>query len=292
MGREERIKVFENTRYLYETDEYLKSAVKESRQNQKIVLENSDEITGMAGIMGTTAVGEVNGNLHPEIVVSRKRTLEAAIPYARQGLRVAVHNFASATNPGGGVQNGAGAQEECLCRCSTLFPCLNSKPVWDGFYSPHRNAHDPINNGDIICTPDVVVFKTDTDLPETMPKEDWYTVDVITCAAPNLREKPSNSYNPGNGDSKISMSDEELEQIHIKRLTGIFNVAGSQGCDVLILGAFGCGAFRNPPEFAAKAAKAVVEKFGHRFKVIEFAVYCRPDDDTNYRIFEKVLGKR
>ena len=295
MGREERIKVFENTRYMYETDEYLKDAVNESRQCQMIVPENNDENTEEVVTMGEVLTDDINllNELFPnEIVVSRKRTLEAAMPYVKKGYRVAVHNFASATNPGGGVERGAGAQEECLCRCSTLYACLNTKPMLDGFYSPHRNAHDPINNGDIIYTPDVVVFKTDTDLPEMMPKDDWYKVDVITCAAPNLRDNPSNGYNPGNGDSKVCISDEELEQIHIKRLNGICNVAEAEGCDVLILGAFGCGAFCNSPEVAAAAAKAVVEECGCRFKVIEFAVYCRPDDDTNYRVFEKVLGKR
>ena len=39
----------------------------------------------------------------------------------------------------------------------------------------------------------------------------------------------------------------------------------------------------------AKAMKNEVEKFRKSFKTIEFAVYCPPYDDTNYRVFKRVL---
>ena len=58
---------------------------------------------------------------------------------------------------------------------------------------------------------------------------------------------------------------------------------------VIILGAFGCGAFKNKPEVVALAAKNVIKDYLHAFKVIEYAVYCRPNDDRNYKVFERVL---
>ena len=104
-------------------------------------------------------------------------------------IRESVHNSAEgqklileeASNPGGGVERGANAQEECLCRCSGLFKCLNAPDAWSGFYMAHRAEHNPIHNDDIIYTPDVLVFKSDTVKPELMDEADWYTVDVITC---------------------------------------------------------------------------------------------------------------
>ena len=77
------------------------------------------------------------------------------------------------------------------------------RPMWDDFYGPHRLAHNPIHNDDIIYTPSVTVFKSDTANPALLPEEEWYDVDVITCAAPNLRENPSNGYNQGDSSARV-----------------------------------------------------------------------------------------
>ena len=53
--------------------------------------------------------------------------------------------------------------------------------------------------------------------------------------------------------------------------------------------AFGCGAFRNDPNVVAAAAKTVIADYLHAFRVIEFAVYCRPGDTANYDAFEDAL---
>ena len=222
-----------------------------------------------------------------QITVSTKRTFEAASVY--KGTKTAVHNFASASNPGGGVERGANAQEECLCRCSGLFKCLNAPDAWSGFYMTHRAEHDPIHNDDIIYTPDVLAFKSDTVKPELMDEADWYNVDVITCAAPNLREKPSNTFNTGDGKDAIKITDKELLAIHEKRLRRILDVALNHGVETIVLGAFGCGAFMNNPNVVAQASKNVLNEYLYAFKNIEFAVYCSPKDDINYRIFDRVF---
>ena len=59
--------------------------------------------------------------------------------------------------------------------------------------------------------------------------------------------------------------------------------------EVVILGAFGCGAFSNNPEVVALAAKNVIKKYLNIFKVIEFAVYCNPKDNRNLETFKRVL---
>ena len=277
MGRSENAAVFQDTEKLCKTDNKIAEAVKKSTAGQKLILEKD-----------VREKPELHRYEEPaKVIVSKKRTLEAAKAYKDQ--KVAVHNFASASNPGGGVQKGASAQEECLCRCSGLFFSLNTPDMWNGFYTPHRNARDPIHNDDIIYTPDVLVFKTDTATPVLMGEKDWYYVDVITCAAPNLRDKPSNGYNSGDGNSKVKVTDKKLLSIHEKRLRRILDVAVSEGVDTVILGAFGCGAFMNNPNVVAQAAQNVIKDYLKAFRNIEFAVYCRSDDDRNYRTFERML---
>lgn len=276
MGREENVLIFQDTEKSIKTSQRLTSEYKKSVSEQKLILEKD-------------RLDAVNLDIYDEaakIIVSKKRTFEAAKAYRNN--KVAVHNFASASNPGGGVIHGSTAQEECLCRCSYLYFCLNTPDMWDGFYTPHRQAGNPLHNDDIIYTPDVTVFKSDTDNPVLLPENEWYKVNVITCAAPNLRAKPSNKYNTGDGSKVAKLSDNEMLEIHEKRLRRILDVAVYGGNDTVILGAFGCGAFMNKANIVAYAAKNVIRDYLHAFKNIEFAVYCSPQDDSNYKTFRLI----
>ena len=268
--------------YMCNNDEDLKKWIEYSKEHQKILLEDypfpnlpkkSDEPC--------------------KVIVTKERSLQAAQKYIKQGLSTAVLNFASATNPGGGVSKGSSAQEECLCRCSTLYKNITTDIAITNFYQPHRRAKNALYNNDCIYTPGVVVFKSDTNEPELLDKKDWYAVDVITCAAPNLRENPGESMmNPNKGEIAINnISDEELKRIHIERGRRILTIARMHMCPVVILGAFGCGAFKNPPEVVAEAYKELIEEFKYHFDTIEFAVYCPSYNDTNYRVFKNIIMK-
>lgn len=176
-----------------------------------------------------------------------------------------------------------------MCRCSTLYFSLNVSDMWTRFYTPHRKEQNPLHNDDCIYTPGVVVMKSDTERPVLLPQDKWFKVNVATCAAPNLREKPSNGMNISDGKKAVKISDKELLELHEKRLARILDIALFEGNEVVILGAFGCGAFQNNPEVVARAARNVVADYLHAFKTIEFAVYCSPRDDRNYKIFERVM---
>ena len=212
-----------------------------------------------------------------KIYVTKNGTMQAAANYL--GKKVAVLNFASATTPGGGVEKGASAQEECLCRVSNLFLCLSDKSVWEPFYQAHYNEDDNIHNDDIIYTPDVHVIKNDN--YQDYSESDQFNVDVITCAAPNLRKNPNNLFN---------VDAEELFRVHYKRAAKIMQVAASKGVEVLILGAFGCGAFRNDPVIVAKAYKEALKNFRYTFKEVEFAIFCKWDW-TNYNVFCDIFNE-
>ncbi len=276
--RTKNAEIFRDTERRYKSDAQLIKAVRESTAKQVFIGENE-----------TVSVPAPSKIEKAHIVVSGKRSLEAAEVYAKQGKKVCVLNFASATNPGGGVVNGSSAQEECICRCTTLYPCLNTDRLWNVFYTPHRKAGNPLYNNDCIYTPDVCVFKSDTNFPAPMPQSEWWNVNIITCAAPNLRERPSNAMNPFAGNTAIKISPAELEKLLTKRIRRIFEIAVAHGNEVLILGAFGCGAFRNPPEIVAKVFNKVMQDFLSYFDTIEYAVYHTEREIANYEAFRKEM---
>ena len=105
-----------------------------------------------------------------------------------------------------------------------------------------------------------------------------------------MRERPGNEMNAGDGDAAVHISREELQTLHEKRMRKVLEIAWRKGNEVVILGAFGCGAFRNPPAVVAQAMKTVVQEYRMIFEIIEFAVYCTTQYDTNYRVFQQVLG--
>ena len=86
------------------------------------------------------------------------------------------------------------------------------------------------------------------------------------------------------------MNNAELFGYHVKRAIHMLTCAAARGADILVLGAFGCGAFQNAPEVVARAYKTVLQEFPKVFKQIEFAVYCPPGGSRNYDVFKKVLG--
>ena len=196
-------------------------------------------------------------------------------------------NFANAFHAGGGVTKGASAQEESLCRTSTLYPLLYRRTLRDSFYKHHYDLNTPKASDSLIYTEGVIVCKTDEDLPERMPKEDWITVDVITIAAPDLRQRANKYASLVAGGT--SMNDAELFGYHVKRAIHMLTCAAAKKADILVLGAFGCGAFLNDPAVVAKAYKTALNVFPQVFREIEFAVYCPPRQSGNYDAFRRVL---
>lgn len=260
--KQKRIEIFEDTRKQIAKHDKLQETVSKEIATTKLYKEDY------------TFVPE-NGSKAGNISVVNGRTFKVAKNYSN----VAVLNFASATNPGGGVLRGSNTQEECLCRCSTLYPCLENKKFDNDFYKYHKNRHDTMYTDRILYTKNVVVFKDDIREPKMLPENEWYSVDVITCAAPNLREVKNVNQN-------------ELLKLFKSRIQKILWVAIENGVDNIVLGAFGCGAFKNPPYLVARAFKEEVEKVRNCFDNIVFATLVTPGigGDENYNTFKRVFG--
>ncbi len=115
-----------------------------------------------------------------------------------------------------------------------------------------------------------------------------FCVDVITCAAPNLRDHPSNHYNHNDGDP-IKIGERALLLLHERRARKLLSAAAANHAETVILGALGCGAFRNNPNIVAQAYNNVLNDFLHHFRNIEFAVYSRFPDSGNYAAFKDII---
>lgn len=96
--------------------------------------------------------------------------------------------------------------------------------------------------------------------------------------------------NPDSGSKAVSIKPSELLELHKKRMGRILDIAKAKGAEVVVLGAFGCGAFQNPPDVVARAMKEIVKKYLYSFETIEFAVYCPPENTKNYDAFKRTLS--
>ncbi len=266
LSNEQLAAVFQDTLVMIEEIPSLKIAAANSRERTEI--HSPDAPLTLSEKMGFDTT----------IHVSKDRSLTAAkkLKAAYPDHRIGVLNFASAAKPGGGVIRGARAQEESLCRCTTLYKCLDTKKMWANYYAPNCKRNDRMNTDTCIYSPDVVVCRTDTQLPERMPQEEWYQLDIITCAAPDFRycEIPP---------------EERQHAMHCSRARRILSIALHDGITVLVLGAFGCGAFQNTPTAVAEAYRDVLKEYDGYFRHVEFAVYCSDREKENYTAFANIF---
>jgi len=193
-------------------------------------------------------------------------TLYAAQELAREGeIPPGVLNFASARNPGGGFATGAEAQEESIARSSGLYPCLTK--YFNEFFVPHRCAESGEYTHAIIYSPAVPVFRDDSGRLLETP----YTADFLTSPAPNLGVMQNKGHHSkSNGQCSAS---QRANDILYERSARVLDTFARHGAIDLVLGAWGCGVFRNEPKNVANNFKTLLEKrFPGNFRRIIFAV--------------------
>ncbi|GGO25493.1 TIGR02452 family protein [Micromonospora parathelypteridis] len=214
------------------------------------------------------------GNAEPgggRVEVTYESTLQAA---RRLAPAAACLVFASAKNPGGGFLGGAKAQEESVARSSALYPCLLAAPE---FYAFHREQRDLRYSDRVIFSPDVPVFRDDKGNLLDQP----YTTSFLTAAAPNLgailRNQPEHVA--------------DVPAVLARRARRVLEVAAAHGHRTLVLGAWGCGVFRNDPATVADAfayALREVDRFDH----VVFAIHDNLPGTPVYRTFAERFDDR
>lgn len=191
--------------------------------------------------------------------------------------KVGCLNFASAKNPGGGFLGGAQAQEESLARASTLYPTLLkfTKEMYD--YNKKLNSYFYSDN--MIYSPGVTFFKDDTGALLSQS----YVMDILTSPAVNIGAMIQN-----NCIAEVA----KAEAVMMKRLDYVLGVFVANKVERLVLGAWGCGVFKNDPKDIAKYFAYYLKKGGKyekAFKHIVFAVLDRSKTQENINVFKTVL---
>jgi uncharacterized protein (TIGR02452 family) len=212
------------------------------------------------------------------IEVTGESSLEAArrLADAPADDTPAVLNFASARNPGGGYLNGAQAQEEALCRASALYACLLRAR---DFYDHHRAHRDPFYTDRVIHSPAVPVFRDDRGELLDRP----FTAGFLTSPAPNA----------GVIVSRTPERARELPRALELRAGRVLETALAHGYRRLVLGAWGCGVFRNDPAQVAAAFRAHLEpggRFDGAFAHVVFGILDRTRDGAVRGAFERAFA--
>jgi uncharacterized protein (TIGR02452 family) len=209
-------------------------------------------------------LGGADGALAVEVTC--ESTLTAA---RRAGPDAACLVFASAKKPGGGFLGGAQAQEESIARSSALYPCLLSAPE---FYSFHRSQRDLRYSDHVIYSPNVPVFRDDKGNLLDQP----YTTSFLTAAAPNLgailRNQPEHAA--------------DVPAVLARRARRVLQAAAMHGHRRLVLGAWGCGVFRNDPA-AVAGAFADALRVLPGFDLVTFAIRDGRPGTPAYRAFAR-----
>lgn len=201
---------------------------------------------------------------------ANESTLAAAARLHAAGFRPVALNFASARHPGGGFMNGARAQEESLCRASALYECIRTSPM----YASHAGERGGWYSDYAIYSPAVPVFRDDAGdlLADPFPCG-FVTAPAINAGAVGHREKAGI---PAEMD---------------RRVEKVLAIMAGHGHDAAVLGAWGCGVFKNDPVLLADLfRKAFSGPFAGVFARVVFAVLDWSDDRHFLGPFAKRFG--
>lgn len=173
-------------------------------------------------------------------------------------------NMANAFQPGGGYKNGARAQEEQLFRRSCLHLCL-------------KEEYYPLDKLEGIYSPNVVIISRN-ESKEYKRYSEPKTISIISMAAYN--------------NNKPDVDQNYINKLMYNKIDMIFKIALINKHDIIILSAFGCGAFNNDPLIISNIFKQVIDnnQYNKYFKYILFAILDDHNSKGNYKIFNDTFN--
>lgn len=248
----------------------IEEAQQKSEQGSLLVTPTEAEVL-LEAYREATVAGEGSA---PQQRVANIATVQAILELHRAGAqRIGVLNFASAKNPGGGFLNGAMAQEESLAASSGLYGSLLRHPA---YYQANRANKSMMYTHHAIYSPEVVFFR-----------DEWFellaepvTASVLTLPAVNYGQVLRQGEDP-----------EQAAKVMKERMRLALSLFAREGHRVLVLGAYGCGVFRNDPLRVAAWWKELLEAegYGVYFDEVIYAVLDRSKQAACISAFEQVF---
>ncbi len=175
----------------------------------------------------------------------------------------ALLNFASYRHAGGGFITGAWAQEEAICHDSTLYNVLSR---FESFYAENEKSLNRSLYTDRAIFSPGIIFRRGGKQAEC---------GVITCAAPNFGAAKGRGVTTSENESALR-----------KRIDFVISIAEEQSCDIVILGAWGCGVFGQDPAAVARLFKERLAA-----TTIKLAVFAIPGQNNNYTSFKETFSR-
>ena len=270
--REQRINAAQQTLKAFESGYYMsdgrKVEVSDMHRNSmnQITLYTPESL-------GSIEIGSVIDG-HEPIYKLTQLPVVSALSGLESSNSIGILNFASAKNPGGGFLNGAQAHEESLAMCGNLYLTQIKKPE---YYNANRTCGSTLYTDYMIYSKDVVFIREDINEFWRQPM----IASVLTAPAINM----------GQYLLKGNVSISHAETVMKDRMRKILKVFASQGDKTLILGAYGCGVFRNDPKTIAEFFIDLLkgEDLEKYFKELIFAVYDSSKSKNVYNAFEQIL---
>ena len=217
--------------------------------------------------------------------------LDVAAKHVREGYLPCVHNFASRSMPGGGVVTGSGAQEESIFRRTNAYKSLYqfidnntlrsllAQTQQEDIVGARPERYPLDRNYGGVYTPGITVFRANEEKGFELLAEP-FKVGLVTVAAINRPDMADRDH-----------MTEQCVKGTLNKIRTMLRLALRAGHDSLVLGAFGCGAFRNPPRQMASLFREVFDEpeFKNKFRLVSFAVLDKAG--ALYDAFHGVFGR-
>lgn len=289
-ARDVRKNVYKNNFEVFEQWGYVASSGKEVSLSDKQKMLDATKVYREAfSVEGVPSVTDSTNKYLKDV-----GSVEAGKELLDRGFNPAVLNFADAYQACGMYNIGSNAQEESLCRVSTLSQTLYQyyNKLWSNkvevVLRPQPAYPMDINFGGIYSK--VTVFR---DGPSSgfAFREEPFDIGIISVAALNLchprpGKKTITNHEYATEDKNNPLT-EDGKLVMLNKIRTIYRIALDNEHDSLVLGAWGCGVFKHNPEQIAEMFLKILEEpeFKNKFKEVCFAVL----GESNYNGFKKVI---